>query len=335
MHIKDKLELLLRGFYFPDEVKEEDFDYQGIFKGEGARKAEFVISKLHSEFERPNEELSNYIFVSIGGADGSEVEEVLNRTAIQKAILVEYDDKAANAARARAVNLQKNNKTLQVIQGDITQKLDELVSELKREKKNNHIHGLVLSAQAVLHELPDRSPNYRHNTLFGKLLNVFDNCFYFSREPIAPQGWPEKVEMKIEGVSSDRLSIFSGLVNDKLNITKEPIIPLEPYAEGFVNLCSTLAVETLHKLLRSDNDKQLAYELQEQLTSIQPSHIQTILDKYLGHLSTTVEPTSTDGFVKAVKSAKVFVRNEQNAPLQLPQTHARFIAERVKKNSRE
>lgn len=300
-----------------------DHEYQEIFADEGERKAQYIIADLLSKFNSNECQLNKFAYLSIGGADGSEPEAILKSTDINHAIIIEHSDTAAEKARQRSLNLKEKNKFLYVFQGDANQRLDDALLKLNELKSRNDIHGLIVSAQAVLHELPRRSPNFNLHLFIGRCFSIFEKNVFYSREPIYPQGWPEFIEIAIPGVAGTRLKVFSCLINDRLSISDKEI---EAVGNNYVHMENILALEVLHKLLRCRSVREFTYELNEQLTSINTNEIQQILEKDLGAGSTRIEPFITEGFRDEWIANKVLVRNPRDGrSLSIPNTHARIL----------
>lgn len=323
MDIAQKIEVLIA---YSSEVNSDctfDGEYQEIFANEGERKAQYIVADLLSKFSNDNWRLDQFAYLCIGGADGSEPEAILKNTDINHAIMIEIGDFAAKCARDRAAQLRQIDKYLYVLQGDAAQRLDDALSKLQELKNKHDIQVLVLSAQAVLHELPRRSPDFDMAVFLGRCFSIFEKNAFYSREPISPERWPDFVELSIPSVIGTRLKVFSCLINDKLKISDR-----KPVAVGsnYVYMENTLALEVLHKLLRCRSVRDFTYELNEQLTSIDTHQIQEIIEKDLGSGSTRVEPFITEGFREEWKANCVLVRNPQNGKsLSMPNTHARII----------
>src|SRR5678815_1849789 len=130
--------------------------YQATFEGEGTRKTEFIVDDLKRLERDRHLELSSAVAVSVGGADGSDLDSVLIGTPIREGFLIEYSDEGAEAARKRAEKLRTHGKTLSVMQGDATMRKKDLIPKL-RELKQQGYTTLVLIFLGVLHELPKRS----------------------------------------------------------------------------------------------------------------------------------------------------------------------------------
>ncbi|ASJ75774.1 class I SAM-dependent methyltransferase [Granulosicoccus antarcticus] len=328
MDVSQKIKSLI-AYNLENEDISFDKEYQKTFENEGLRKSEYILNILSSNNETAKEDFSEYLLVSIGGADGSEAEHLLKSTKIKKAILVEISDSAANAAKEKSKEiLDKYGKELRVMQGDLTQRLEELIREMNDFKNTANNPGLVLSMQAVLHELPKRSPGFRLSVFFGQIFSVFNKNVFFAREPIRVERWPEIVEVKVGNATSGDLVKLANIINDKLSIAE---LETTAIANGYINIDSTLAVELLHKLIRSNSVNNFKYELGEQLTSIDTAILQKTIESHLGAATVTIEPTVTEGFKEAWRLHEVDVKDEHGSQLSFPNTHARIVAISINK----
>ncbi len=330
MDVNKKLEALIAYNSNSTDIS-FDKDYQTIFEGEGVRKSKYIIDTLSTNSEVSKEDMSNYVFVSIGGADGSEAEEILRNTRIEKAILLEISEAASKSARKKAENIQKElGKELVVLQGDATQKLDDVINCMENFKKNSGCNGTVLSMQAILHELPKRSLGFRQTVFFGQLFGVFSKNIFFGREPIKVERWPDIIELKAGNGSSANLAKLADIINEKLSIAE---LETKAIANNYINIDSTLALELLHKLIRSESVSKFKYELGEQLTSVDIDLVQKIIENHLGIATVIVEPMITEGFKEAWKLHDVQVKDEQGKALSFPNTHARIVAISIHQDS--
>ena len=323
MNISDKLEKLLR--YNSAEATSFDFDeeYQNVFANEGDRKTQYIINDLSKQVEKQSIDLGDFAYLCIGGADGSESESILQNTPIRHSILIEFSDLASDNAKKRIDRLKEKGKKLYVLTGDAGQKLDIAISKLEELKETENIQGLILSTQAVLHELPRRSPGFNLPLFLGKCFSVYDFNAFYAREPIAPENWPDLVELLIPGIEGKRLAAFSSLINEKLSISEKKPIAV---GKNHVSMDNKLALEVLHKLLRSNSIQAFKHELEEQLTWIDPYMIKKIIEKDLGIGSARVEAFITEGFEDAWNRYNVKVRTPEGDNLSIPNTHARIKA---------
>lgn len=156
-------------FKFAYQQEEADADYQDSFAAEGSRKARYIVDDLRYREAHGLLRTSDLGYLSIGGADGSEAEQVLTDTEISKAVMVEVSDSAVRRAAARVERLAALDKQLIVFQGDATALLDSSLRRLEDWCTAGKISGLVCSAQGVLHELSRRSPGFDLPVFLGKL----------------------------------------------------------------------------------------------------------------------------------------------------------------------
>jgi hypothetical protein len=109
--------------------------------------------------------------------------------------MIESSDFAADSAKDRAHRLRDSGNCLYVFTGDANQKLDADIPQLRELKAKEHLQGLTLSTQAVLHELPRRSPLFELTIFLGRCFGIFMNNAFYGREPISPERWPALVEL--------------------------------------------------------------------------------------------------------------------------------------------
>lgn len=306
------------GAYFTS--RRNDAGYQEAFQNAGREKAQSVLQKFSTI---PNERQRRYAYVSIGGADGSEIAWAMNNSPISRGVMIEFGTEAAAIARKRIPKLNEVQKALVVIEGDATQKLDEVIACLDEWKQSIGIDGIVVSAQSVLHELPHRSPGYKPNVFFGKLFKGWDNILVCCREPCAPQQWPEIVEIKLKGVDAEALAAMAQYIKDRL------VFNGDVYAmpDDFVHMPANLAVETLFKVLYLDDT--FAYEMGERLTAFDPKRLVEFFTRFLDANSVQVDYTVSGRFSREYQNLvhSVYDANT-SAILGMPNCFARITAEK-------
>lgn len=302
---------------------EEDDDYQQGFSEEGGRKAQYIVDDLRYRESQGKLRIAELGYLSIGGADGSEIAWMLKETAIPKGVIIEISDSGAARARERAKTIQSLGKNLVVIQGDAMTMLDQALQQLEKWLAAGEITGLVCSAQAVLHELPRRSATFDLTVFLGKLFrdSKWSTCSFYSREPGRPEGWPEKVQIRIPGVKGESLVKFATYTRDRLSMEGAPVA----FAAEWVGLPSMLAVETLHKLIRGNSLKRIGYELGEQLTEFEPIDVKKQLESLINGMQVSVERITTRGFKRALDQYSVNYMGHKAEPLPVPRTHSEII----------
>ena len=321
MDIADRVQAFLSGFYVVGEDAEFKDEYQQIFADEGFRKANYILDDIKLKEKEHNFNLKDFAYLSIGGADGSEAEAILANCDISHAVVLEIDTPACNKARERGRALAAN-RILEVIEGDAAGRLDDAVRTIRARGAK----GLVVSAQAILHEFPTRAPSFEDfNRFFGKLLGSFPLVILYAREPCSPYGWPPEVEVQVPGVAGENLKALLELIGKQLEMNTSGIA-VQP--RDFVLCNHVLLVETLHKLLRCKSLSNFKLEMGEQLTSFNVEEARSILLKHCVDPNLVEsEQITTQGFKKAYGAAKVKARDPISGQmLQLPKTHASIIA---------
>jgi len=306
-----------------------DDDYQESFQYEGERKATYIIDDLKYKESRNEVIIDKLCYLSIGGADGSEVEKVLNDTEIKRAVIIEISDAAVQLAMTRAEKLKLIGKELIVIHGDAYERLDDALELISQFISQNLINGLVVSIQAVLHELPTRSTNYNLPIFLGKLFREpsLEYCLFYSREPCEPLGWKDRVKIRIKSVDNKDFYRLVCHVRDRLNIKGTP----EILSSNWLDVESVLAIESLHKLLRNNTIKRIEYELGEQLTGFKPIDVKSILESCVEGMNVSLEYIITMGFKRALAENEVEYIGHNSELLPYPQTHVEIIGSKVKR----
>ncbi len=148
--------------------------YHSSFHDSGVSKAKEILDTL----DREKVDLRRFGYLSIGGSVGSELLHVMENSAIEHGILLEYDNDAADIAQENA-KTRLPSKFIRVLCGDATQKIEACRRVLTEWREEGRIDGIVCSIQAVLHELPTRSPGFNLGHLIGEALWDWDPCFFF------------------------------------------------------------------------------------------------------------------------------------------------------------
>ena len=210
-----------------------------------------------------------------------------------------------------------------MIQGDATALLDECLQVAEGWCAAGEISGLVCSAQGVLHELPTRSPGFDLPVFLGKIFRYskWKTAAFYSREPCAPAGWPDKVRIRIAGLTGEELARFAKYVRDRLRMSGIP----ETLASNWVVLPAMLAIETLHKLIRGGSIRRIGYELGEQLTGFDAIAVKKHLESSVDGMRVTVDQVTTSGFKKALQEFDVEYVGHSSDCLPVPRTHSEIV----------
>jgi hypothetical protein len=320
LDLNEQVQALLANAY---RETAEDVEYQQTFAGEGARKVEYILGDLRRHEALGDVRMQELAYLSIGGADGSEAEYVLSQTDISHAVMVETSSAAVEIARDKAQQLARQGKKLVVLHGDATALLDQALEYLEGWCAKGEVTGLVVSAQAVLHELPTRSPSFDLPLFLGKIFRYsgWNVAAFYSREPCVPDGWPSKVRVRIPGFDGQELARCAKFIRDRLHMLGAP----EVLGSGWVALPGPLAIETLHKLIRGASVQRIGYELGERLTGFDPMAVKNHLESCVDGMNVTVEYLTTPGFRNGLREYGVEYRGHDSESLPVPRTHAEII----------
>jgi hypothetical protein len=123
------IEEILRGVYSTGhDLVQANLDYSESFRREGARKTQFVINRIAELDEATLGRLETFVAISIGGADGSDLLALVEKTSIKKAIMLEIDNAAAEFARIHTKPLIKRlGAWLEIVIGDAAQQLEAII----------------------------------------------------------------------------------------------------------------------------------------------------------------------------------------------------------------
>lgn len=310
----------IREFYISAaraDPSEQDERYQASF--DGTAKAKELLQFI----ERRNDvSLLDSAYVSIGGADGSEIVHVLRNSPVRFGILVEASDHGAALARKGSDLLKSSGKELVVLQGDAMQRIRDCGGILSGWSRNGSVQSVILSLQSVLHELPSRSPLYDPNVLLASVFEPFRRRVLYSREPAKPKEWPPVVHIRMKDVAGSDLEGVARHVNDALSFKDDRIAVL---ADGFVQMSAELAVEVLFKLLYCRDPERYRYEMQEKLTGFEPETFCRVLRNYIGPPENVeYEYCLTETFRAHYRLWEVEARTPTNDRLGLPKAFVRI-----------
>ncbi len=312
----------VRSYYQKVGQPHDAHEYQQKFGTTGAEKWRPVIELVHAH----GVDARRLVYVSIGGSDGSEVLGALEHTDFQYGILIEKDASAAEAARQAAAQLRRRaRKRLFVIQGDACESLDECRATLQ-ELRERGIDGLVCSAQAVLHELPRRSPGYEPARFFGRLFSVSRIRFLYSREPVrlSSDKWPDDVWLRIgtpdAHLPQNTLAELGRFLADKYRLDLNRVNEVR---EDFVSLPRDLAREVIRFVVYHDGESNFRYETFEFHGEIEPDELARTIGGAMDG-ETTVRRTNSSRFERLYKSLQVTALDPKSGrPLPSP---ARLLA---------
>lgn len=314
----------------PEDERSYEETYQKSFQDEGERKIQKLVNRIRSLEREGRIDIEKVGYLSLGGADGSEVKAFLEQTHAKFGALIEISEFGTNIARRHAEKLLAQDKNFKVIQGDVISEIPTAVDFFKR----CGCTCLVVSAQAILHELPHRSRAFIDwNRFFAELFHKFPTTLLFSREPCMPGSpeWQGEVEIKIEGLDDLLLQEIVKAVAGRIgyfNAPNQADMTIKCVGDGYVLSPGDLAVEALHKFLRNRELTSFRYELGEQLTSFAADEeIKVLLIKHVGNSANVdVAFLTSDGFRQAYEEKGVSARNTSGQAIQKPKTHVQIEA---------
>jgi hypothetical protein len=222
-----------------------------LFRESAIRKAKEVVTKL--PVIRP------YVIVSVGGADGTELFELMTQTKSSNGVLLEFFDESTERAKQEAARRPINLVTLT---GDATQKIDSAMREARSLSTKAGGIPILVTIMAVLHELPTRSPGFDLLEFFASLR---DADVLIGREPVEPSNWSQPIILS--GNFDARL--FARFTNDVLLGRFAQLHP--PTADMRVKVLAANKVRghrglILEALVKAFYRTDLLYELNECVT---------------------------------------------------------------------
>lgn len=282
-------------------------------------KAEDVINILH----RMEIDISQAAFLSIGGADGTEIIEILTKTSSSYGILLEYDDDLCRIANERSKKLREAyKKELQVLTGDAIQKADKAINIAAKWKSEEKINLLIVTIHALLHELPNRGSKI--TDLEGFLQKFIRNdipIVFIMREPCFPYDLPEFVYLSADCHPNSIVFIADKIKARHPEFANVPE-PLEFHDKVKIN--SRLAIETVMKLLYVE---EINYEINERITSYSDNeYIKSFSVVFGSENIVKYEKIQTDSFNKLWKKYKIKMCDMDLKEILRPQIFVRIVA---------
>jgi hypothetical protein len=273
------------------------------------------------------------VFVSVGGADGAELDFLLRNSSADVGILLEFNRYLAQAARDRSAALAVSNKKMVVIEGDAQAKISEGVTEACREIKRGAGDFVAVTCHAVLHELFDRGPEFHPIDFFSSIFSDEQIPVWFTyREPGRPEKWPDRVLLSAD-CSPDTLIRLARAITLRHSSFAQ-LAPEPKVVGGMVMMNSTLAMEMLAKLFYIDD---LAHEINERSTAVDHRHLINALNLAIGEEAqktarslalTASSPTDSFSRLWIEKGIQGLGINDDFSTYKLPvpESHTRVIA---------
>ena len=309
---------LLASQFLPLDTRELDASYQQTAANTGEKKA-----KRYEEFLQnaiPASQQPGFAFLSIGGADGSEIEYVASKFGFELFILCEVSHDVVKSAESLAERLRDSGKTLEIVVGDIWDKRHEITDIVKKHGK----YRIVVSAQSVLHELPTRSTQSDIAPQFVQLLSYAEDTILLSSDPTGNTGdWPDKVFISSQRLNPDDLfqlaSYIHQLYFEELSAPEK--IGDRTYCDAII------ALETFYKIAHQDGNERLKYELGECLSKFPREAIQRMLRANGYEIATAM--WQSDRLRQSFETNFLVQSAESSDGLQFPET---FLSIFAKKN---
>jgi LmbE family N-acetylglucosaminyl deacetylase len=311
--------------------------YQRIFTEGAATKADDVLAYARQCLGR--EKPDKMIYLSLGGGDGSEIAWAMKQGGFGKGLLVEWMDLAVDAAKAKVPTMLQPGQEVQYICGDVAQKFDQVERQLQDWRKAG-MTGLLISAQAVLHELLWRAdPRQFSWEQLVSLFDGFDVKIFHAREPCLPPldgGWRERVRLRVPYVSGTDLCNAMELIQRHYlaHLKGELWKAFEGKVVKVGDVCvapGPLVVEFLHKFMRHSSREHLRHELQECLTAFDPKPFKLQLEAMFGGAQhVQLDYISSGGFSKEYHRFGIEAANAEHPADQLGVPHASCLIKAFK-----
>ena len=317
MSIVEKIKIIVEGKNTKSNIDSGFYrKYHDKFKETGEHKAKSAMNQIQSLRDIPD--LKKMAYVSVGGSEGSELVWILQNTDVRFGVLMEIDSYACEVAQQQLKNLPKN-KEIKILSGDVVQQ----TSNLQKLLQEADIDGIIVSANAIFHELPYRSEGYKLNSFLKEIFWNWEKCIFISREPCLPFNWPDRVELSIPGVYSDLLYSLCQDINYKLNFS-DKILRCGP---DFIEVSSQLATETIQKVFYFEDYN---YEIQEKLTGINPDEFVATVENILGGNSVFQVRLNSASFSRKYQELNITARKTTGETLTMPLSFFSVIASRQK-----
>lgn len=265
--------------------------------------------------------LANAVVVSLGGANGAEVDAILRKSECSRGVLIELSHESCDIARARASKLSKDlsGKTISVYEGNAEHAWAQARPAIEKLVEGGVVDTVAFSINAVLHELASRGGAFDLRRFVHSLVADWECCLVVLREPRRPSEWPDDVEMSVGTVEARTLLALVKAVSDRAKTE------VELTAGDFVRCKSEAAVEALFKLAYHAD---LAYEMEERVTALAHSELVSVFSLEFGEYDVEVRQFNSMSFEKLYKEHRVRVRNRDGVALPKPAVFSLLTAYR-------
>jgi hypothetical protein len=304
--------------------------YVAAFRSSAQDKAASVLALL-----RRDPHFSNRVpvYVSIGGGDGEELEQLLAGSRGIAGILIEMHPALAAMARSRRL---ADNKKIEVLQQPAQTAIGAAMEQAARALEQGHGDCFVVTCHAVIHELFDRGGEFHPVRFFSPIFAHRHVPTWFSyREPGAPAKWPDEVLVSAD-CSPDSLIRLAAAIAQRHPVFGQ-LPPIPSVTGDGVLLHKDLAMELLMKLFYLED---LPHEIEERSTAVNHETLSNALWTAIGESArfqhrAEIIPSSapTDSFINKWRyfGARVFSIGADHAlqPHGVPESQTRIVAWRL------
>lgn len=251
--------------------------YEDQFRDGGARRAEEIVNMLEQRWDARK---GRAVYLSVGGADGSEAATALRRDWVAAAVNIEPSQTFADLSRRLGVECQsrtgKKLHTLQMKASDCQRADSDLASLLKLICNETSATAVIVSFKSVLHELPKRDPAFKIGGFLRICVNGFVQQAISVHEPVFPLEWRgESTNMYI---SSKRYSIQSLYALTRAVWERHHQRDIEPLIalNDRILMSRMTAADVLVKAMFVEN---LSYEIEESIVDFNMAALKRLLSE--------------------------------------------------------
>jgi hypothetical protein len=285
------------------------------FNASATRKAQEVIARLPPS--------GPFVFVSIGGSDGTELLELMTKTGSSHGVLLEFADEAVRTAEARAASLGLKLVTLT---GDAMQKVNMAMAQARQISDRLDKAPIVVTIMALLHELPSRSPGFDLTTFFSSLRGA---SVVLGREPIAPSNWTERVILG-GNFTGERFAALANRVVAGMSARLRPHRDPGPLTVNALTVNTVMGPGALimETLVKSFYAADILYELDECVTSFTEQDILSALqNSFTDSYSVTSSLATSHSILRFWRRYALTVKDPKDSrPLGAPSSHLWYEA---------
>lgn len=278
--------------------------------------------KVISEVEKRGWDTNKMAFMSIGGADGTELDYELRNTESSHGVLLEWDDQLSEGAAQKAQSLKEVNKEMKIFTGDARQKIKTALAWIDNWKDNKDINCMIVTIFALLHEFPYRG-NRKSDLIpfLGKLYRKDIGVLIVAREPFMPTNLPKFVTVSAK-CDHSRLESLANYIREKHSELSD-LGEITVLANG-VRMPARIAIDTIFKL---PHLKSLQYEIEELATFYKEEDYLTAFRHAFGSNALDDASMQSGSYHKLYEHYGVKLTDDESKPLGIPRSHLRLIVQ--------